>query len=133
MNAIRLVKSILLGLALCVLLTAFTSLFALKLNKFLIKIFPFAIASIGSFMCSKYFVHNLKRHRLLYGIVASLVMSLLFTLISVLMWKGFPTKNSLIRMGAMLVSGVIASIEITPKSRMKRIKLKKQRNNERLI
>ena len=123
----RLIKSIFFGFTVCVLLTVFVSLFALKLNRFLVNIFPFVVASIGSFVCAKYFVYNFKRNRIFYGIISSFIMSIIFTLISIFVWKGSPTKNSLIRMGLMFFSGIIASIEFTPRSRMRRVKIKKQK------
>ena len=125
MNFLRLFKSILLGFTFCILSTILISCFAFKLNKLFVNIFPFVFASVGSFLCSKYFTSNIKRNKVFYGFFSSLIMSLIFTTISIIIWKGFPTWKSLLRVLLMIFSGVIASTEFSFKPRMRRVKIRK--------
>lgn len=125
MSFLRLFKSVLLGFVFCILSTVIISFFALKLNRFFVDIFPFVFASMGSFLCSKYFVSNIKRNRAFCGFLSSFIMSLIFTIVSILIWKGFPTWKSLLRMLLMIFSGIVASIELSAKPRMKRVKVKR--------
>ena len=126
MSFFRLFKSLLLGFVFCILSTILISFFALKLNKFFVDAFPFIFASMGSFLCSKYFVSNIRRNRVFYSFLSSFIMSLIFTIVSILIWKGFPTWKSLLRMLLMIFSGIIASIELNAKPRIKRVKVKRK-------
>ena len=122
MSFLRLFKSILLGFTFCILSTVLISFFAFKLNKFVIDVFPFITALVGSFLCSKYFISDIRKNRVFYGFLSSLIMSIIFTILSIIIWKGFPTWNSLLRIAIMLVSGIIASMECHVKPRMRRLR-----------
>ena len=120
-----LAKSVFVGVLFCTSVLLVLSFFVENLYKF-VDFIIISVCFLGSIVCSRFCSSKMKKRRGFLGVISSILMLLVITLISVIFYREFRMDKFMIKLLVMSFGGILGSIRIfkpngKSKSKMKRV------------
>lgn len=104
-------KSVFVGILFCTSVLLILSFFVENLYKF-IDFIIISVCFLGSIVCSRFCSSKMKKRRGFLGVISSILMLLVVTLISVIFYREFRMDKFMIKLLVMSFGGILGSIRI---------------------
>ena len=106
-----LAKSVFVGVLFCTSVLLVLSFFVENLYKF-VDFIIISVCFLGSIVCSRFCSSKMKKRRGFLGVISSILMLLVITLISVIFYREFRMDKFMIKLLVMSFGGILGSIRI---------------------
>ena len=106
-----LAKSVFIGILFCTSVLLVLSFFVENLYKF-IDFIIISVCFLGSIVCSQFCSSKVKKRRIFLGVISSILMLLVITLISVIFYREFRLDKFIIKLLVISFGGILGSIRI---------------------
>ena len=120
-----LAKSVFIGILFCTSVLLVLSFFVENLYKF-VDLIIISVCFLGSIVCSRFCSSKMKKRRVFLGVISSILMLFVMTLMSAVFYREFRLDKFMIKLLVMSFGGILGSITIfkpdgKSKNKMKRV------------